>query len=90
MATPMLNDQDRRALRDIERALTRQDPVLAARMRAPIGARRFPTVSFLCVVLYLSLPLVTLLFGWPVAVATLGIVAVAIATKVIHRRRRGR
>jgi hypothetical protein len=59
-------------------------------MRAPIGARRFSAVSFLCVVLYLSLPFVTLLFGWPVAVATLGIVAVAIATKVIHRRRRGR
>jgi hypothetical protein len=85
----MLDDHDRRALRDIERGLTRQDPLLAARMGTPVDARRFPTVSILCVLLYLSLPLVSLLFGWPATVATLSSFAVTIATVVIHRRSTG-
>ncbi|GAA3348417.1 hypothetical protein GCM10020358_66850 [Amorphoplanes nipponensis] len=82
----MLDERDRRALAAIEQELSRQDPVLAARMGGP--DRPGPTVLALCASLYVSLPMVTLLFGWVAAVIVFDVFAVLLALVLVRRRRR--
>jgi hypothetical protein len=84
----MLDERDRRVLAEIERGLSRQDPAFAARMHAEREERHAPTVLALCASLYISLPMVMLLFGWVAAVMTLEAFAVAIAVVLARRRSR--
>jgi hypothetical protein len=86
----MLDEQNRRALAQIEQGLARQDPHFAVRMRTQGEDRPFPTVLALCVSLYISLPMVTLLFGWIAGVVTLDLFALLLAVVLVRRRRRGR
>jgi Flp pilus assembly protein TadB len=86
----MLDEQDRRALVEIELGLSRQDPKFVTRMRRQGDDRRFPTVLALCVSLYVVVPMVALLFGWIAAVVTFDAFAVLIAVVLIRRRRAGR
>lgn len=83
-----MDDPVQRALQDIERHLARDDPAFVARMR---GERRelprFPTIAALCTTLYILLPLVMLLFGWPVVVGMIDAFAVVIAAVLIRRHR---
>jgi len=84
----MLDEQDRRVLAEIERALSRQDPALAARMRAQGEDRPFPTVLALCILLYVMLPMVMLMFGWIAALVTFDVFAVTVAVVLAWRRLR--
>lgn len=82
-----MDDQARRALRDIERDLRRDDPAFAARMSGE--GPHFPILSALCAGLYIAIPIVGLLFGlFPVVVITY--VAVVVVVVVLIRRRRRR
>jgi hypothetical protein len=81
----MLDEQERRALREIELGLSRHDPEFASRMRDGED-RRFPTVLALSVSLYIVLPMVTLLFGWVAAVIVLDIFAVLVMVALFRRR----
>jgi hypothetical protein len=83
----MLEEGDRRVLAEIERGLSQQDPAFATRMRTAGEDRPAPTVLALCISLYVSLPMVMLLFGWVASVLTLEAFAVVIA--VVLARRRG-
>lgn len=83
----MLDDRDRRALQEIERHLAQHDPALVARLSAPpVAARPFPTLLVLCALLYVALPIMTLLFGRTGA-ATTAAVFVAVVLLVLLRRR---
>ena len=84
----MLDERDRRVLAEIERGLSRQDPGLAALMRAQGEDRPTPTDLALCVCLYVSLPMMMLLFGWIAALVTFDVFAVAIAVVLVRRRLR--
>jgi hypothetical protein len=75
----MLDDSDRRAFDEITRDLT----------RPPAEVPRFPLVSALCVALFVSLPMVKLLFGWGMAGAWVGVFALAVAAVLVHRIRSG-
>jgi Flp pilus assembly protein TadB len=86
----MLDEQDRRALFEIERGLSRQDPAFVTRMRGQGEDRRFPTVLALCVSIYLVVPMVALLLGWIAAVVAFDAFAVTIAVVLVRRRRRAR
>jgi Flp pilus assembly protein TadB len=72
----MLSDRDRRILADLERQFEPAGPGV-----------QFPTIAVLCVLLFLTVPLVTLLFGWPGLLITLDVFAVAVAFVLIRRRR---
>lgn len=72
----MLDDEERRILADLEREF--QVP----------EERPFPTVSVLCVLLFLAFPLVMLLFSWPGLTITVGLFAVALLIVLVHRLRR--
>jgi len=89
MVRRMLDEQERRALEQIEQGLSRQDPAFAARMGRPGDDRRFPTILALCVSLYIALPMATMLFGWVAAVITFDVFAVILAV-VLARRDVGR
>ncbi|WP_433719134.1 DUF3040 domain-containing protein [Actinoplanes sp. CA-051413] len=82
----MLDDRERRVLAEIERGLSRQDAAFASRMRTAGEDRPAPTVLALCISLYISLPMVMLLFGWVAAVFTLEAFAVVIAVVLARRR----
>ena len=85
----MLDEHDRRALAEIERELSRQDPTFATRMAGPGEDRRFPTILALCVSLYVLLPMVMLLFGGRATMLVFGVFALVIAA-VLARRGVGR
>jgi hypothetical protein len=86
----MLRDHDRRVLADIEHHLAVQDPEFARRMSATTAEDRpFPTVLAMSTTLYISLPLVGLLFGWIAAVLVFDLFAIVIAAVLIRRRRLG-
>ncbi|WP_305790129.1 DUF3040 domain-containing protein [Symbioplanes lichenis] len=79
-----MDDQQQRALRDIEHDLTRADPAFAARMRGP---RPFPTLSILCALTYIVVPVEAVLFGTRAAVVTLALVSNIIVIILVHRHR---
>jgi hypothetical protein len=81
----MLDEQEQRALEEIEQGLSRQDPAFAVRMGRRREDRPFPTVLALCVSLYIALPMVTMLFGWVAAVVTFDIFAVIVAVVLARR-----
>ena len=84
-----MDEHAQRALHAIEQNLTREDPAFVARMRAGREPEpRFPAIPALCASLYILVPLVALLFGWPGVVIVLDAFAVAIVAVLIHRRRR--
>ncbi|MEV0901357.1 DUF3040 domain-containing protein [Actinoplanes sp. NPDC049802] len=85
----MLSDDDRRTLADLETQL-RADPEFAARMAAPASEVRFPIVATLCVGLFILVPPVMLLFGWPGLIITVDVFASVIAVILIARHRRDR
>ncbi|MEU4695118.1 DUF3040 domain-containing protein [Actinoplanes sp. NPDC023714] len=74
----MLSDRDRRILADLER-----------QFEPPAPDVPFPTVAVLCILLFLAVPLVMLLFSWPGLLITVDAFAVAVAYVMI-RRYRGR
>ncbi|WP_306216329.1 DUF3040 domain-containing protein [Actinoplanes sp. RD1] len=80
-----MDDQQQRILHDIERDLARADPAFAARMRGP---RPFPTLSVLCALTYIVVPLEAVLFGGRVAVVTLALAANAVVVILVRRHRR--
>ena len=86
----MLDERERRVLAEIERGLSRQDPSFAAVMRAQGEDRPFPTVLALCIGLYVSLPMMMLLFGWIAALITFDAFAVAVAVVLVRRSLRQR
>jgi hypothetical protein len=79
-----MNDEQR-ILHDIERDLTRADPAFAARMRGP---RPFPTLSVICALTYILVPIEAILFGGRIAVVTLALAANAIVIILVRRRLR--
>ena len=82
-------DDERRVLREIEDHLRMADPAFVARMTVPAG-HPFPTLSVLGVLLFLTAPLIGLLFG-TAAVGRTAAVACYLAVVVLaHRRRRAR
>ena len=70
----MLNENERRILADLEQQF-------------PVAERPFPTIAVLCAGLFISVPLVMLLFGWPGVVIILDLFAAAVAVILIRRRR---
>ncbi|BBH68764.1 hypothetical protein ACTI_54490 [Actinoplanes sp. OR16] len=72
----MLSDRDRRIIADLERQF---EP---ATQDVP-----FPTVTVLCVLLFLTVPLVMLLFSWPGLLIAVDVFAVAVAYVLIRRHR---
>ena len=84
-----MDEHAQRALHAIEQNLTREDPAFVARMRAGREPEpRFPAIPALCASLYILVPLVALLFGWPGLVIVLDVFAVAVVAVLIRRRRR--
>ncbi|GAA2655885.1 DUF3040 domain-containing protein [Paractinoplanes durhamensis] len=81
----MLDGDHRRALEEIERHLHAEDPALAARL-STLDPRPFPTILVLSAALYITLPLVALMFGATVAIVTLGL-GVALMGGILIRRR---
>nr|WP_296067511.1 DUF3040 domain-containing protein [uncultured Actinoplanes sp.] len=79
----MLSDRERRALEGIETELTRSDPAFAVRMR---GKHRAAQVIMLCALLYITVPLVALLFGWTGVLMTTAVVAAAVGALFIPQR----
>ncbi len=72
----MLDDNERRILADLERQFE------------PSGAAvPFPTIPVLCVLLFLAVPLVMLLFGWPGLLITVDAFAAALAFVLVRRHR---
>ena len=70
----MLNENERRILADLEQQF-------------PVAERPFPTIAVLCAGLFICLPLVTLLFGWPGLVLVLDVFAATVAVVLIRRGR---
>ncbi|GAA2701697.1 DUF3040 domain-containing protein [Actinoplanes palleronii] len=86
----MLNDYERRCLAELEYQL-RSDSAFAARMAGPVPARpepASPAVPILCALLFILVPLVMLLFGWPGVLILLDLFAAAIAVILLRRRAR--
>ncbi|GLW31902.1 DUF3040 domain-containing protein [Actinoplanes regularis] len=83
----MLNDSERRALADLERHL-QHDPEFVARMdglaTAP-AVPAFPIVPVLSAGLFITVPLVMLLFGWVGVIILLYAFAIAIGVIVFRR-----
>ncbi|MEU8241328.1 DUF3040 domain-containing protein [Actinoplanes missouriensis] len=72
----MLDDDERRILADLER-----------QFEPGGGEVAFPTIPVLCVLLFLAVPLVMLLFGWPGLLVTVDAFAVALAFVLVRRHR---
>ncbi len=70
-----MDEDERRILADLE-----------AQLQA--GERPFPTLSVLCAGLFISLPLVMLLFGWPGVGVLLSLFATGVAVTLVRRRPR--
>jgi hypothetical protein len=85
----MLDDQDRRSLREIENGVARDDPAFARSFHhAWADTPPVPVVLLLCVALYIAAPLVSLLFGWRGLVVLVAAFLIALAVALVHRRRR--
>ena len=82
----MLDGHQRNTLDQIERHMHAEDPEFLARMQTLADQRPFPTISAICVSLFLSLPLVGLLFGPPTAFLIASAAALVIAGILIRRR----
>ncbi|WP_229073492.1 DUF3040 domain-containing protein [Actinoplanes sp. DH11] len=72
----MLSDNDRRILADLEREF-----------EPPGSDVPFPTIPVLCILLFLAVPLVTLLFSWHGLLLTVDAFAVTVAYVLIRRHR---
>ena len=70
----MLDDDERRILADLEQQFQ-------------VAERPFPAIPVLCAGLFICVPLVMLLFGWPGVVIVLDLFAAAVAVVLIRRRR---
>jgi hypothetical protein len=78
-----MSDDD--VLAGLERHLAAEDPAFLARMHAT-SPMPFPTIFVLCVLLFLTVPLVSLLFGPGTALCTSTAVTAAIAGVTARRR----
>ncbi|GIF12756.1 DUF3040 domain-containing protein [Actinoplanes teichomyceticus] len=86
----MLNDHERRTLAELEHHL-QGDADFVARMAAPAGGGSepvFPAVPVLCALLFILVPLVMLLFGWPGVLVVVDLFAAAMAIVMLRRRAR--
>jgi hypothetical protein len=84
----MLNDSERRALADLERHL-QHDPDFTARMDGLAGVPAepaSPALPVLGALLFITIPLVMLLFGWAGVLLALDLFAAAAAIILIRRR----
>jgi Flp pilus assembly protein TadB len=86
----MLSGRERRTLREIEQRLAVDDPAFAARMRGLPTERRFPTVTVLCVALYIIAPVVLLLAGAPPMLTVFAIFVATTMAVLMSRRRKDR
>ncbi len=83
----MLDEQDRRALEDIEQRLATEDPEFARRMN---GSIRLPLIPVLCVTVFLTLPFVALFLGPAAALITVDVTALLVLLSLAVRRSRRR
>jgi hypothetical protein len=82
-------DDERRALAEIEDHLRMADPAFVARMDAP-GSRPFPVLTILGVMLFVTAPLVSLLFGAAALGLATAVVLGVMAAVAVHRQRHHR
>jgi Protein of unknown function (DUF3040) len=80
-----MRDDERRILAELERHARMTDPAFAVRMATPVK-RRFPTVPALFALLYVSAPLIGLLFGLVVVACTTVAVFVVAAALMLRAR----
>ncbi|WP_160165911.1 DUF3040 domain-containing protein [Actinoplanes sp. OR16] len=83
----MLEEKDRRALEDIEQRLAAGDPAFVRRMSEP-PRRPFPTLSVLCVAVFLVMPFVGLFLGPTAALIVADLAAVTVVVVLVLRHRR--
>ena len=76
----MLEEKDRRVLADIERRLCATDPAFARRMRSGAAGCSFPTVSVVCVLVFLALPFVGLFLGPRAALIAIDVTTIVVMT----------
>jgi hypothetical protein len=82
----MLNDYDQRTIAELERRIHLSDPEFAARMSGlPAGRLPFPVVPMLCAALFILVPPVTLLFGWPGLIVLADLFLAAVAVVLVRR-----
>ena len=79
-----MSDDD--VLADLERHLDVEDPAFLARMHATPPTPAFPTIFALCVLLFIAVPPVSLLFG-PTAALLVSAAVGAVIAAVITRQR---
>jgi hypothetical protein len=77
-------DNERQALREMERYLGKTDPAFVARMTAPKGVP-FPTFTVLLITLVVAAPLISLLFGMA-TVAIITATVLSVVTAVVRHR----
>ena len=80
-------DDERRMLAEIEDRLRMADPAFVARMTVS-DPRPFPALSVLGVLLFITAPLVSLLYGIAVLAVITGMTLGVMAAVVFRRRRR--
>jgi Protein of unknown function (DUF3040) len=81
----MLDDESR-VLTEIEHQLRLADPAFATRMTAP-DPRPFPTITVLFLLLFVTAPLISLLFGLMIVAVMTAAVLVVVAAVLLHRHR---
>ncbi|WP_430783401.1 DUF3040 domain-containing protein [Actinoplanes sp. G11-F43] len=83
-----MSDDDRQVIADLEKRILLSDPEFAARMADQPAGVRFPTVSVLCAILFILVPPVMLLFGWPGLIIVVDLFIAALVAVLLHRRQR--
>ncbi|MEU8659302.1 DUF3040 domain-containing protein [Actinoplanes philippinensis] len=85
----MLNDDDRRAIAELERRIHLSDPEFAARMGGAQAAEvPFPVVAALCAALFILVPPAMLLFGWPGLIVLVDLFLAGLTVALVRRHLR--
>lgn len=84
----MLNDDDRQVIAELEQRVLLSDPEFAARMATGPAEVRFPAVAVLCASLFILVPPVMLLFGWPGLLIVVDLFVAALVVVLLRRRPR--
>ena len=83
-----MSDDDRRVIAELEQRVILSDPDFAARMAEPPPEVRFPAVAVLCAGLFILVPPVMLLFGWPGLIIVVDLFIAALVAVLLRRRQR--
>ncbi|WP_275415953.1 DUF3040 domain-containing protein [Actinoplanes couchii] len=81
-----MSDEDRRVIAELEQRILLSDPDFAQRMATGPREVRFPAVSVLCAGLFILVPPVMLLFGWPGLIIVVDLFIAALVAVVLNRR----